>query len=362
MLVSDILHSAERLAPLDYALPGDPSGLQIGDSSRAAARVAVCLDASPAVLAEACARGAELVIAHHPLMYHPLTSLAGATPVERLIADFVRSGVAFAAYHTCWDVAPGGVNDVLADAFDLVDTRPLEITRREKLLKLVVFVPEEAIESVRLAIGEAGAGVIGCYSHCSFRSEGTGCFLPSAEAHPHIGAPGRPQEVQEWRLEAQVDEAALPRVLQAMRTAHPYEEPAVDLYELHAEGRPLGLGRIGTLAAPLPFADFSQRVANALGGPVLRCYGADAAPMVRTVALCGGSGGDLAAMARGRGADVYVTGEIRHHELLDAAAMGLAVIDGTHQATESPGMRQFAAQLAEDLGDQAEVFFVESAP
>lgn len=95
-----------------------------------------------------------------------------------------------------------------------------------QLHALVVYVPDSHAEAVRTAIGDAGAGRLGDYSHCSFTSPGTGRFTPMTGARPFIGTPGGPAEVSEVRIECIVEEDVLGAVVQGLRQAHPYEEPA----------------------------------------------------------------------------------------------------------------------------------------
>jgi hypothetical protein len=98
--------------------------------------------------------------------------------------------------------------------------------------KLVVFVPETALEAVRDALFEAGAGRIGEYERCSWYTAGTGTFLGGEGADPSIGERGREERVAELRLETVFPAERQGEVVAALRAAHPYEEPAFDVYEL----------------------------------------------------------------------------------------------------------------------------------
>ncbi len=357
MKLSDIIAVLETLAPPHLALADDPIGLHFGDPEQPVRRCAVCLDLTPGVWADACAADCQAVFTHHPLIYNPLKSLAETSPQRRLMTDVVRSGVGVYSLHTNWDAAPDGLNHALARAVGLEDGEPLEITYREKQLKLVVFVPQEALERVRVALGEAGAGVIGAYSFCSFRTPGTGVFLPESGARPHIGQAGRFEEVEELRLEVSLPEGALDAVVDAMLAAHPYEEVAYDVYELRGSEKAYGIGLIGDIASPCSFADLRERVSCALGHPALRCEGADS-ETVRTLAVCGGAGGSLLELAAKGGAQAYLTSDVRHHEFIAAQALGLGLIDGTHYATEIIGMRHLADKLRQALGGEVDVVFI----
>jgi hypothetical protein len=98
--------------------------------------------------------------------------------------------------------------------------------------KLVVFVPLEALDAVRNAVFEAGAGRIGEYERCSWYTEGTGTFLAGESADPTVGQRGQEERVPELRLETVFPEERQDDVVAALRGAHPYEEPAFDIYPL----------------------------------------------------------------------------------------------------------------------------------
>lgn len=104
----------------------------------------------------------------------------------------------------------------------------------EKRYKIVVYVPEDHADKLREAMGNAGAGKIGNYSHCTFSVKGTGRFRPEEGANPAIGEVGKLEEVAEERIETVCSEGNLQAVLKAIREVHPYEEPATDVYYIEA--------------------------------------------------------------------------------------------------------------------------------
>lgn len=105
----------------------------------------------------------------------------------------------------------------------------------KNLLKVVVFVPKTHLEKVIQAIGDAGAGRIGNYSHCTFTSSGIGRYKPLDGAKPFIGKVGEFESVEEEKLEFVCDKSILKKVISEMRRVHPYEEVAFDIYELVSE-------------------------------------------------------------------------------------------------------------------------------
>jgi dinuclear metal center YbgI/SA1388 family protein len=321
----------------------DNTGLQLGDPEDGVTAVLVCLDVTDATLDEAQARGADLVLAHHPLLFRPLTRLTPATASGRLLLRAARAGINVLAAHTNLDVAVPGTSDPVVDLLSLVDVRPL-LARPPQRVKLVTFVPAEATDGVLDALVVAGAGVIGEYDACSFRVPGTGTFRPSAAANPTVGERGVRNDVAEQRLEVVVPRPRVRAAVAALRAAHPYEEVAYDLYPLLDEPGDAGLGRVGTLPEPQTLRAVADRLATGLPAPHLRVGGDLDAP-VHTVAACGGAGDSLIGAAQAAGVDVYVTGDLRHHVALDARTLGLAVIDAGHFATEAAALPAFRAAL-----------------
>jgi dinuclear metal center YbgI/SA1388 family protein len=338
----------ERLAPRRLAAGWDNVGLLVGSPAQEVASLLVALDVTPQVAELAAAEGIDMIVAHHPLILKTLNAIRTDTPQGRTLATLLAAGIAVGAAHTNLDAAAGGVNDVLAARLGLTELRPLVVDGRERFLKLAVFVPESHIEEVRQAVAAAGAGHIGNYSHCTFQAPGTGTFLPLEGTKPFIGAQGRLEYAPEYRLETILPEDSAPRVIDAMLRAHPYEEVAYDLYALENPGREFGLGRVGRLTVPEPFAAFADRVKSALGLAHLRVAGPTERE-VATVAVCGGSGASLLTAAAG--ADVFVTGDVKYHEALEAADIGLALVDAGHFATERPVVEAVAAHLAACAAD-----------
>jgi dinuclear metal center YbgI/SA1388 family protein len=345
--VQDLLGLVHGLFPAELAEAWDNVGLQVGDPAATVTRVLVALDPSAAAVAAADAQGAQLLVTHHPLLFKPLRRLTPDDPTGRVVWQAVRSGVAIIAAHTNLDVASDGLNRWLANRLGLAECQPLQ-PAAGNLLKLVVFVPVEHGEAVADALFAAGAGQVGAYDHCSFRTLGTGTFRPGAGATPFIGTVGQREEVAEVRLETVVPQRRLSRVLERMIKAHPYEEVAYDLLPLANQLPGAGLGRIGRLAEPLALAALAERIKGALGCQTVRLVGRPE-QIVAKVAVCGGSGAGLIQEARRRGAEVLVTGDVKYHEARQAEDLGLALIDAGHFATEQLA----AAELATRLGEEA---------
>jgi len=342
--VGSIVEELEALAPPQLADDGDPIGLQVGDRSREVKRVCVSVDTSPPVVDRAIQAKADMLVAHHPLIYTPLKAVAEGDPVASSVAKLIRVNAALFVMHTNYDTVPGGVNDVLAAKLGVVNVSPLTNRRQDKLFKIVVFVPEESIGQVRDAMAQAGAGVIGEYTHCSFRTPGTGSFVPLPAAQPYVGDIGKLEEVSEYHLEMICAGSRLDQVVAEMIDKHPYDEVAYDIYELANKPVAHGYGRIGVLEAAMTFGEFADKVISTLDVRYPKVFG-DPKRAVGRVALCGGGASSLYREAARLGADVFVTGDTKHHDILDAAALGVSIVDAGHFETERPGMVALAERL-----------------
>ena len=232
--------------------------------------ILVALEASPAVVAEAARRGAQLLLTHHPLLYRPLEDVREDRPGGRLLADLLRARLAMVSCHTNLDIAPGGLNDYLAQKLELTGVEVLTPTTRDRWYKLVVFVPAGYEDPVRQALGDAGLGVIGRYSHCSFASPGQGTYRPLPGARPFQGEVGELSRADESRLEILAPESLLPAALARLKENHPYEEPAYDIYSIENPYEDAGLGVVGTLTKPVSEEMFLETCQTVFGTGCIR--------------------------------------------------------------------------------------------
>lgn len=337
MTIRDLHRTLSSWAPPATAQSYDNVGLQVGDMDAPARRVLVALDCTPQVIEEADEIGADLILAHHPVIFRPLKRVVAGPGPSGLIYELASRGIGLYACHTNLDAARGGVSFALAEKLGL---REIDLLggMDDQLLKLTTFVPEDDFEAVRSAIAGAGAGVIGEYDSCAFTTNGTGYFRPSQEANPHLGEADRLESVAEVRIEAQLPLWRRGAVLAALEEAHPYEEVAYFIEPLDQETREVGLGAIGELEEAEPLSAFLDRVASALDTPTLRYVGDDERS-VRRVAVCGGSGSDFLGLARKAGADAYVTADVTYHTYFQALGADgepeIAFIDAGHYETEA---------------------------
>ena len=343
--MAQIAEAVERIAPPPLAEEWDNCGLQVGDPAAEARRVLVALTPLPEVLDEAEEEGADFLLLHHPLIFDPLKSVDTSSYPGDLLARAVRMGLSIYAAHTSYDAAPEGVSVALAGALGL--RGPLRVVSpRGALRKLVVFVPEEDVDAVARALAEAGAGVIGDYTECTFRTRGTGTFRGGEDANPYLGERGRLEKVEEVRLETVVTAYAVRRAVDAATAAHPYEEVALDVYPLEGFPEGCGYGRIGALPEPLAPEELRGHVSDSLGFPARLVADPQPGRRIERVAVLGGSGGSFIPEVAASGAHAYVTGDVDYHDALLAESLGLTVIDAGHAATELPSLQSLAARLA----------------
>lgn len=328
-----VIQILEEKMPRYLAEDWDNVGLQVGNPQADTKKILLSLDVNLDVVKEALLKGADTIIAHHPLIFKPLKTITSDNPVGKAITTLIENKINLYVAHTNLDSAEEGVNQVLAEALGLKNIEVLSPSYEEELLKLVVFVPEESASDVAKALGDAGAGWIGNYSHCSFQSPGFGTFIPREGSNPYIGEQGKLEKVAEVRVETILPKKRRAQVVRAMLKAHPYEEVAFDLYPVLNAGNNLGLGRVGRLEEPISLEEFIRQVKKALGLPQVT-YGGNLTSKIEKVALCGGSGSSLTGKALFKGADVFLTGDIKYHEGQEMLARGMAFVDAGHNPTE----------------------------
>ncbi|MGB0424244.1 MAG: Nif3-like dinuclear metal center hexameric protein, partial [Flavobacteriales bacterium] len=294
----------------------DNSGLIVGHPDDEIHGAIICLDSTEAVIDEAIEKKANLVIAHHPIVFSGLKRFNGQTYIERVVMKAIKHGIAIYAIHTNLDNVSNGVNAMICSALNIENPQILS-PKKGLLNKLVVFLPEENRAEVKHAMYKAGAGEIGEYSNCSFAQLGTGTFKPGAKSNPHTGSIGDIHSTTEERFEVIVESFSLNSVVSAMLEAHPYEEVAYDVYQLQNKHQNIGSGMIGELGSELAVADFFDTLKNALGVAVVK-HTDFTKEKVKRIAVCGGSGSFLLESAIRQKADVFVTSDFKYHQFFDA--------------------------------------------
>jgi dinuclear metal center YbgI/SA1388 family protein len=331
MTVSDIHSIFSRWAPKDIAWERDNVGLQVGDMNVEVAGILVALDCTERIVAEAKTRNANLIVTHHPLLFRPPKTITPSDGVGSCIRALIANSITLYSAHTNLDFTRGGVSFAVAAALGLREVDFLRTPHRVQK-KIVTFVPEEHVAKVRDAMAAAGAGMIGNYDHCSFGTIGAGSFRGNEATNPTVGEKGKLEQVSEVRLEMIANQWDVPHVVQAMRASHPYEEVACDVYALENASNDFGNGVIGALPKAMRIEKFLTLVKKSLGAKALRRTVSFGRP-IRKVAACGGAGADLIDTAIARGADAFITADVRYHDFHHATGR-IVLVDAGHYETE----------------------------
>jgi dinuclear metal center YbgI/SA1388 family protein len=350
MKIKDIAERIEKIVPLKLAQDWDNVGLLIGDPQRNAKKILLTIDVTGDVVAEAKEVKTDLIVSYHPVIWDGLKKITAEGPTG-VVYDLIRAGISVFSIHTALDSAVGGVNDGLAEIIGIRDGKPIGDyvdSPGGDNYKLVVFIPIDSAAKVSNAVFAAGAGVIGNYSKCGFQAKGTGSFLPLKGAKPAIGKKGRIEKVPETRFETIVPAEKLDNVIAAMKKAHPYETPAFDCFKLYGSQSEFGLGRIGKLAQPTRIKQIIKRIKKYTGAKAIGIVG-DEKRLVKTAAVCAGSCGKIINLVIAAKADLYLTGELKHHQALAAQEAGLTCICLSHTVSERFILKKFAKQLQKQI-------------
>ncbi len=331
--VKDIIATLEQHYPSYLCASWDNSGLQLGSPLAVVKKVGVALDLDPYIVANAIEAEVDMIITHHPLFFKGIKSLRSDSSWGAMIYRLISANIAVYAAHTNLDAAPRGLNQRLAEMLGLQDIKPLFADIEGELNKIVVYVPISHVKAVQQAMAEAGAGHIGNYSACSFRTAGIGTFRPEAGSNPYIGSAGVMEEVEEYRLETVVEKNGLREVIESMLSAHPYEEVAYDIFPLLNRGPTYSMGRRGRLPQPCPLDRLAEQVKDVYQCQGLRVVG-DGSQSVQRVALISGSGGSLLSRFNSNITDVVITGDVKYHEAQEAQLNGVKIIDAGHEDLE----------------------------
>ncbi|MET0391792.1 MAG: Nif3-like dinuclear metal center hexameric protein [Chitinophagaceae bacterium] len=332
MLIADIIAVLESLAPPSLQENYDNAGLLTGDAGWDCTGVLCTLDATADVIAEATRKNCNLVVAHHPIVFGGLKKINGKNYVEKTVILAIKNDIAIYAIHTNLDNVLNGVNGKMAALLGLQHTSVLA-PKESTLKKLITFAPVDEADRVAEALFRAGAGHIGQYSECSFRSEGTGTFRGGATADPYVGTPGERHAEREQKIEVILPSFLERGIVAALKSAHPYEEAAYDVVPLSNPHPGLGSGLVGELPEPMEETAFLQRLKAVFRLQVVRHTQLTGRPVSR-VALCGGAGSFLVSRALAAGAQVYVTADMKYHEFFDANGQMLIADIGHYESEQ----------------------------
>lgn len=349
MKIRDIIKQVELIAPPKLAQSWDNTGLLIGDSNLSVKKILLTIDITQEVVKEAKQSGCNFILSYHPIIWDGLKKITS----DSVVYELIRCGISVYSMHTALDAVSGGINDALAEIVGIKNPEPIgdfvDNPQRQNY-KLVVFVPSDSLQKVADAVFKAGAGWIGNYSHCSFRSSGTGTFLPLEGSRPAIGRRGRLEKVDEIKFESIVPAEKVADCLKAMRSAHPYEMPAFDVIKLYDFEDKIGLGRIGFLEKPVQLSVILKKIKSVTGAKAAGIVG-NKNRKVKKAAVCAGSCGKLIMNVISEKCDLYLTGEIKHHQAIAAQEAGVTVVCLSHTVSERFILKKVAKELQKSLKD-----------
>lgn len=329
--VKDIVRHLESIAPPSLQESYDNASLITGSASMEVRGVLITLDCIESVVDEAIERNCNMIVAHHPIVFRGLKQLNGKNYVERTVIKAIKNDIAIYAIHTNLDNVISGVNRKICEKLGLENVKILA-PKKGTLQKLVTFIPVADSDEVIASMHQAGAGNIGNYSDCSFRVTGTGYFRPNQEADPTIGASGVLEEVEENRVEVVYPKHLQGQVLNALKSAHPYEEVAYYISDLENSNQEVGAGMIGDLPIEMTANEFLYYLKDKMDLNTIR-YTEKDQPKIKKVAVCGGAGSFLLGRAKGRRADAFVTADFKYHEFFDGEGQ-IMIADIGHYESE----------------------------
>jgi len=348
MKLFKVINRIEEIFPQDWAENWDFCGLLAGDPWADVDRIMLAIDPAKSVLEEAAKKGVDLLVTHHPPDLKPPRKITKGDPIGSVFFNAILGKFGLYALHTAWDVSRVSPSFALAEELDLIEMEVLSPCDKDKYLKLVVFIPEGYVDKVMNALSASGAGIIGNYSDCSFSVQGEGTFKPGEGTKPFSGKVGELKREKEYRLETIVPKEKVVGAIEAMISVHPYEEVAYDLYPLENIFGRIGFGAIGALPRPMTLVELARMLKLSLPSTHIAIRGASETRVSR-VAIVSGSGGEFIDEARKKEADVFITGEVKHHVARYAEAVDIPLILAGHFATEWVGLPLLKTELEKKI-------------
>ncbi|PLX70029.1 MAG: Nif3-like dinuclear metal center hexameric protein [Denitrovibrio sp.] len=346
--VKDILDFLESgFADLTRQYDWDNSGRQLIIKDQKIKKTALALDPTEKVIEEAIKEGCELLITHHPLFFGKTKSIDSSKPFDAKVIKAIKANLSIVAAHTSLDLADYGLNDYICYILNAKNISSFVKEGRHDFVKIVVFVPRTHAEAIRVAMEKSGGGHIGNYSGCTFSIDGVGRFRPGVDTNPYIGTVGELEAVDEARIETIIDQRKAAKLIEAVVEAHPYEEVPYDIYKLDM-GKEYGLGRVCGLEQPMSTPNFLQHIKDKLDADTLK-INFELDKKVEKFAVVTGSGASMWKSCLRAGVNVLVTGDMKHHDAIDAKENGVMIVDAGHFETERIYMKFLADKISNEF-------------
>lgn len=359
MKIKDITTHLEKLAPLEYSLDWDNCGLQVGNIRGYVNKIAIALTPTVEIVEKAVANNCDLLITHHPLIFKPIKTIDTNNPIGKMLNLALKNDLCIYTLHTNFDSATTGLNYTIAKGLGLDNIEVLSITNTLDIYKLVTFIPEEYTLRVVNALSEAGAGYIGKFSHRSYITAGIATFSDKSEPITDLD---NLEKESEDKIEINVPKDKLNNIINVLKENHPYEDVLYDLFKLEDKTKTYGIGTIGEFYTPFRLSEIIDMVKRNLNIPNLSYVG-NPEKLIERVAICTGSGASLIKDAKRKNADLYITGDIKYHDAVDAKEMDLALIDASHYYTEIISVPFLSKYIRSNFGEDIEVIeLIETNP
>ncbi len=341
MKLKKIISVIENIAPLSFQESYDNAGLVTGSPDMDIKAALISLDITEAIVDEAIEKGCNLILSHHPLVFKALKSITGKNFVERALIKAIQHNIAIYSAHTNLDSVEGGVNSKICEKLQLKNCHFLT-TRQDELRKLVTFAPSDKAQIVRTALFDAGAGHIGNYDQCSYNLEGQGTFRALDNTNPYVGEQGKLHFENEIRIEVIYPRYCESAVVNALLSAHPYEEVAYDIYPLKNKYEKSGAGMVGELDKEVDETVFLNQLKETFKSGYIK-HTALLGKKIKNVAICGGSGSFLIKNALQHKADIFISADIKYHDFFTAQGR-MIIADVGHYESE-----QFTKEVLFDI-------------
>lgn len=331
MLIAEVIDHLENLAPIATAEDFDNVGLLVGDPATKLTGVLITLDTLEEVVDEAIRENCNLIVSFHPIIFSGLKKITGKDYVERTVIKAIRNNIAIYAIHTALDNHYQGVNKMICDKLHLKNTRVL-IPGKNKINKLITYIPTAQADKLRKKLFEAGAGAIGNYDNCSFNLEGEGSFRPNEDANPAIGEKGEIHFEKETQVGVVFPSHLEAKILKTLFKEHPYEEVAYEITTLNNAHQNQGMGMTGELDEPMDEEKFLALLKSTFKTGCIK-HSALLGKPVKKVTVLGGSGSFAIENAKKSGSHFFITADLKYHDYFKAEGR-LVLADIGHYESE----------------------------
>lgn len=351
MTIQKVIAEIEKHIAMPQAEDFDNVGLLCGLPERNVSGILVCHDALENVVDEAILRNCNLIVCFHPIIFSGLKSLTGKNYVERAVLKAIENKVAIFAIHTAFDNDFHGVNAGICHLLGLKNLKILQ-PKKNNLQQLNFYVPKDYSENVKEALFATGAGKIGFYDECSFKIEGNGTFRPIEGSNPFSGQQDVRENAEEDMISVIFESFKQNQIVAAMKSAHPYEEVAHQIYQLENENQYSGLGMYGEFETEMDEKEFLSFVKEKFNLNIIK-HSDFNQKKIKRVGVLGGSGASGIKSALSKKCDAYLTGDLKYHDYFLAESKML-ICDIGHYESE----QLVSQQLFEILSQKFSTFAI----